>query len=139
MKSWKIILAGIAGAILFIVLGWLFYGVIWADAFQATNNSSIMREMDDMVTWAFVLSNLFNGFFVFLLLHWKKVSSLAEAMVTAFVAGFFIGSSVDLSYYSMTEMFYRFSGVLLDVILYSIIYALVGAVEFYILGLHKKN
>ena len=49
MKTNKILLGGIVGAVAFFFLGWLIWGVFLTDFMQANYDQSLMKAEDDMI------------------------------------------------------------------------------------------
>ena len=58
MMNTKTIVAGVIGGIVYFLLGWLIYGMLMSDFFEANSGSAtgVMRADDEMIMWALALA-----------------------------------------------------------------------------------
>ncbi len=134
----KLIIATLAGAVLYFLLGWVLYGILLMDFF--TNNSiqyeGLMKEMPDLIFM--FLSNLVMAFFLaFILDHWANKKSFAKGFTAGLFITFLIGLSFDLMFYSSMNI-YTPVALVVDVIVVSVMGGITGGVIGWILGSGKK-
>ncbi|MCG6190718.1 DUF1761 family protein [Maribellus maritimus] len=123
----KILRGTIFGGIAFFFLGWVVYGMLLADFMAAHSDASLNRPDDQMIWWAMILSNLVLGLLVTLVLKWSGATSIADGIKTGAIFGFLMGLTMDLMMYSMTTQ-YDLTVVFVDVIVYTILLAIIGLV-----------
>ncbi|PKP35869.1 MAG: hypothetical protein CVU00_00045 [Bacteroidetes bacterium HGW-Bacteroidetes-17] len=138
MKTNKILLGGIVAAVTFFFLGWLIYGMLLMDFMQSNSDQSMMKAEEDMVWWAMIVSNLASGFLLALLLYWTNTKSFADAVKVGGTIGLLMAFAVDLSFYSMSNMFFNFTPVIVDTIISAIMWSLAGIAAVWVMGLGKK-
>ena len=69
MNTKKVLLSGIAGGIVYFLLGWLIYGILLMDYMSANSSPGVMKSEDQMVWWALITSNLIYGILISYLLN----------------------------------------------------------------------
>ena len=140
MKTNKILLGGIVGSVLFLVTVGLGNLRISVKGFHHsfTYNSSVNRPMEDMIWWAMIVSNLGYGFMVSFVLNWANVINAATGAKLAIVIGFLLAVSIDMGYYAMTTMISNLTAVLVDIIVYIVMSAIIGATVGWVIGSGKK-
>jgi len=135
----KILKGTVFGGITFFFLGWLVYGMLLMDFMSANTNQCASRPDADMVWWAMIASNLALALFLTLVLKWSGAKGLIDGIKTGAIFGFLLGLSFDLSFYSMTTMYNNLMVVLVDVVVYTVLMAIVGAVIVLFWGKEKKD
>jgi hypothetical protein len=138
MKTNKILLGGIAGGIIFLLLGWLIYGVLLREFMMANSNQCAARPMQDMIWWAMILSNLAWGLVLSLVLSWSNTSTPGTGAKIAGITGMLFAASIDLNFYSMTTTISNVGLIAVDIVVYFAMSAIAGAVVALILGSGKK-
>lgn len=139
MKTKKILSGGLTAAILFFFLGWIIYGLLLADFMQNNFDQSIMKAEEDMVWWAMILSNLATGFLLAIILSWSNAKSFADGAKIGGITGILIALSVDLSFYSMSNMYNNLTAVFVDVIVVAVLWAIVGVAAVWVMGMVNKK
>jgi len=139
MKTNKILCGGIAGAVIFFFLGWLIYGILLSDFMLNNYDQSLSRAEEDMIWWAMILSNLASGLFLALILSWSNTLTIVEGAKKGAIIGFLLALSMDLSYYSMSTMFLSFTPVVVDIVIYTILWTITGAAVVWFMGLVKNK
>ncbi|HLF35991.1 MAG TPA: hypothetical protein VI583_17240 [Cyclobacteriaceae bacterium] len=134
MKTSKILLGGIAGGVAFFLLGWLIYGILLMDYSAANYNQCAMRPEEGMVWWALIISNLGYGFLFATVFGWSNIRGIAGGAKAGGIIGILVILSIDLGMYSMTTTFSRFSAVILDIFVYTVMSTIVGAVVALAMG-----
>lgn len=76
----RTLIGGIVGGVAFFFLGWLVYGILLLDFYNANGNQSINRPMEEMVWWALIASNLFSGFLVAIVFDWTNTIDVAAGI-----------------------------------------------------------
>lgn len=127
MKMNKILLGGIAAAITFFLLGWLIYGILLMDFMQNNYDQSLMKAEEDMIWWAMILSHLASGFLLAIVLNWTNTKTCTEGMKIGGIIGLLYALSIELSFYSMSNMYFSFTPVIVDAIVTGILWAIAGA------------
>ncbi len=139
MKANKIILGGITGGVASFLLGWLVYGVLLLDFWNANFNNCASRPMDEMVWWALILSNFTSGFLLALIFSWSNTKGwLAGAQIAGIVALFMI-ISYDLGFYAMSTMFNSLNTMIIDIVVGTVFTAIIGAIIGLVMGMGKKE
>ena len=139
MKTSKIILGGIAGAVAFFFLGWLVYGIILNDFMEANFNNCAARPMDDMVWWAIILSNLCMGFLIALVFAWANLKKVMNGVIIALILGFLVAASMDLSMYSMSTLFLGRKPLVVDIAVSTVLWGVVGFIVAFVMTYGKKD
>jgi hypothetical protein len=111
----RILIGGIVGGVAFFLLGWLVYGILLLDFYQANGNQSINRPMEEMVWWALMASNLLSGFLIAFVFDWTNTTDVVEGMKKGAILGFLMSASYDLSMFSMTTWFIGKRLVVVDI------------------------
>jgi hypothetical protein len=123
----KILRGSVFGGIVFFILGWLVYGILLKDFMAANSNNCAARPDTEMIWWAMILSNLFLGLLVTLVLKWSGAKSIVDGIKTGALFGLLFTLAMDLMMYSMTTM-YNFTALIVDVIVMAILIGIVGAI-----------
>jgi Na+/pantothenate symporter len=95
--------------------------------------------MEDMIWWAMILSNLAFGFLLSIILSWSNTKGLMAGAKVAGIIGILLSISIDLSYYSMSNMFSNVTAVCVDIIVFTIMSAITGVVISLVMGIGKKQ
>lgn len=133
----KILKGTIFGGIVYFFLGWLIYGILLADFSLANYNQCMNRPSAEMVWWAIILSNLIYALFLTLVLKWTGASGWLDGLKTGALFGLLLGVSTDLSFYSMTTMFNSIGAMVLDMLVMTVIAAILGTVIVLVWGKDK--
>lgn len=135
----KILIAGIAGGVIFFLLGWLVYGIILMDFMSANSGlpPALQKQMPDMLPLAF--ANLAWGFLYALVLgKWSGYLSIAQGATRGALLALLVALFLDLSMYATTTMFTT-SSLLADIIAMTVIGAVGGAAITWILSMRTNN
>ena len=139
MKTSKIVLGGIAGAVTFFLLGWLVYGILLKDYAAANYNQCAARPMEQMIWWAMILSNLAYGLLLSIVFSWSNMKGILVGAIVGGIIGLLIAISMDLSMYSMSTMFSNHTAVCVDIIAYTVMSAIGGLVVALVMGIIKEK
>lgn len=138
MDSKKIITGTLAGGITYFLLGWVIYGMLMKDYMASNYNNCAMKSEDQMIWWALIVSNFTSALFIALVLSWRNMSGFGAGLKTAAILGFLICLSWDLSFYSMSTMFYGGRVMAVDILVGTVFFALGGGVIGAVMGMGDK-
>ncbi len=138
MNTNKVLLGGIVGGLAFFLLGWLIYGMLLGDFMTAHGNQCAMRPMEEMIWWAIIASNVVGALLLAVILDWSNRTGLAEGAKVGAIIGLLLGLSMDLSFYSMSTLFLDLQGLIVDILIYTIMSAIAGAVIGWVMAMGKK-
>ena len=136
MSASKRITATLAGFVVFFILGFLFYGVLLVDFFNANGGSAsgVMRADTEMVWWALVLGNLFQAYLlVYVFGNWAQISSFGGGFKAGAVIGLIFGYGFDLTMYGTSNIM-NLTGTLVDPLVLGVMMGATGGVIGMILG-----
>lgn len=85
MKTKNFLTAGIVGGIIDFLLGWLFYGIIFADTFPQPEESS------QSMIFIFLGCITFGLFVSYIYTQWAQISTAATGAKAGAIIGLFIG------------------------------------------------
>jgi hypothetical protein len=140
MKTSKIILGGLVGTVSFFLLGWLVYGISLHNFTLNNYNNCASLPLENMGWSSLILSNLFMGFLVALAIDRTKVKTTLEGIIMSATLGFMIASAMDFSIYSMTTTFLNSKALMVDIVVETLLYSIVGfAVSLVMLSEKKKG
>ena len=138
MKTKKILLGGLAGGVTFFLLGWLIYGVLLMDYMTANSNQCASKPMGEMIFWALILSNLAYGFLIACVINWSNTTGVMSGVRIGAVVGFLFATSIDLSFYSMTNMYSNLTPLFVDIIVTIAITSVLGGVAAWVMAMVNK-
>ncbi len=124
----KILKGTIFGAIAFFFLGWLVWGILLMDFSMNNYNTEIYLPEDEMIWWAMIVSNLALALMYTLILKWAGAKTLVDGVKIAAIIGALYALSIDLGYYSMTNVILNLSAIVVDTLAYLVISAITGLI-----------
>lgn len=134
----KILRGTIFGGILYFFLGWLVYGIILMDFYSANTNQCANRPEGEMIWWAMILSALIVALLLTLILNWAKAKVVVDGLKTGAIFGLLYTAAMDLSMWSMTTMYSSIGLLLIEIVVNTIVYALVGMIIVLTWGKEKQ-
>jgi len=141
MSNNKILLAGLVGAIIAFLLGFIVYGNVLTDFFIENSGSAsgIMRADDEMQWVPMILGHITWGLlFAIISGRWANISTFVSGAKAGALLGFLIGTSFDLIQLGSTHIA-NLTGVVVDIIVMTILSAIVGGVVAWFLGRNKTT
>jgi hypothetical protein len=123
----KILRGTVFGGITYFFLGWLVWGILLMD-FMSANMNQCAARTDVMIWWAMIASALAAALLLTLILNWAKAKGVINGLFYGALFGLLYGSVVDLSSWSMTTMFNNFGVLIVDILLSTVVFAIVGLV-----------
>ena len=137
MLSSKTLIAGLVGAVVAFVLGYLTWGVLLMDYMSGQAVADIGRG-DEMLWWSMILGHLIWGIgFAYVLNNWAKAGNWSSGAMAGGILGLFIGGANGFIDYGANNVM-SMSGVIVDIIAMIIVSALTGAAIGVMLGMGKK-
>jgi hypothetical protein len=133
----RILRGTVFGGIVYFLLGWLVYGILLMDFFSANMNQCATKPGGDMTWWAMIVSNLATALLLTLILKWSGAKGIVDGLKTGAVFGILLTFSFDLSAWSMTTMYSNFGSLLVDIIVSTMILAVVGMIIVLLRGKEK--
>lgn len=134
MNTQKLALGGLAGGIIYFLLGYVFYELLLKDFFA---NNGMSANMDAMVWWAMIAGNLVAGLLLTYILSKAGVATPGRGATMGFIVGLLMGLSFDLIMYGLGQGISK-KGIAADVAVGAVMSAIAGAVIAWILGSGKK-
>ena len=138
-KLIRLIVASIAGCILFFFLGWLIYGVLLMDFYAAhtTQYEGLMREMPNLaaliiaqLTWSFLMAFIFQ--------RWAGVKNFSNGLLIGLLLSFLVILMGDLFFVASMKL-YDAPVIIVDIVINTAMGGLIGGVIGWILGMEKKK
>jgi membrane protein YqaA with SNARE-associated domain len=134
MNSQKFFFGGIVGGIVFFLLGYLVYGLLLKDYFDAHHSAGAV-DMSKMIWWALILGNLFSGFLMAYVLGKAKVSSAGGGAGVGFTFGLLMALSVELISHAIGRGMKDITGMAVHIIVYAVMSAIAGAIVGWVMGM----
>jgi hypothetical protein len=134
----KILRGTVFGGIAYFFLGWLIYGILLMDLYSANMNQCANKPAGDMAWWAIIASNLVVALFLTLFLKWSGAKSISGGLKTGALFGALYSLSIGLSFWSMTTMYLNFGFLVLDVIITTAVFAVLGLIIVLLWGREKE-
>lgn len=135
----KIIRGTLFGGIAYFLMGWLVWGILLMDFYAANFNQCSSRPEMEMIWWAMIVSNLTIALLLTLFLKWSGTKGIVDGLKTGALFGFLFSLSLDLGYYSMTTMFNNFTAIIVDVVVNTVVMAILGLVIVLTWGKEKTT
>lgn len=115
----KFLLAGLAGTIVYFLLGWLFYGILFTDIYPSNPDEQHLHMVFlGCLVHAFFISYIFN--------QWAGITNWMSGAQAAALIGFMTALSMNFFMYSNKA--FDFTPFALDVAITTVMSAITGAV-----------
>ena len=127
MNTSKFFIGGIAGGVIYFLLGYLIYGMLLANYMHSHSPmQGVDRSMDTLVYWALIVGNLLFGFAISYAVN-RGGASVTGGLATGFVIGFLFSAGFDFTMYATSHSI-SLHQVAADVAAFTVISAIAGAV-----------
>ena len=126
MKAKNFIISGLVGGIVDFLLGWLFYGIIFADFFPQP------EETPNMLALIFLGCITFGLFLAYVYLKWAQIATAASGAKAGVIIGFFMGlyfNFFNMAMHSDATIQMFIMDVAISIVMTAIIGAIIGAVN----------
>ncbi len=129
MNSKKFLIGGLAGGVVFFLLGWLLYGMLLMDFMMQHSNTSTgaFRAEADMIWWAMVVGNLVMGFLLSYVLNKANVAGAMAGATTGAIVMLLMVTAIDCILYAQLNL-WDTTAMIVDILVSTVIGAIVGAV-----------
>ena len=138
MKN-NFLLAVLAGSAIAFFGGWFIFGVLFSDYYMSnTNEAAKALIKSEPEIWAIAIGNIAWTFLITYVLQKTASTNFAKGFITSLWVSLLIILVFDLSIYAFWNI-YNFGFVVVDVIISSVFWGIVGSVSGAILGMKKKT
>ena len=124
----KVLVGGLIGGVVFFLLGWLTYGMALRTMMTENTMPGIGRADEEMNLAFLVIGHLAFGFLMAYLLNKANSHSFASGATIGAVIGFLFSVAFDFIMYATTNYYTTMTGIFVDIIVSTVLVALVGGV-----------
>jgi hypothetical protein len=139
MNSQKFIVGGIVGGIIYLILGWVLYGMLLKEFMSANLYAGQMKPDSETIWWALIVGQLAGGFLLAYVLGKAGANSAGSGAAVGFIVGLLVCLSFDITLYGVSNMIASLKGLAADVAVSAVISAIAGAGVGWVLGMSKKT
>lgn len=135
----RLILATLAGGVIFFLLGWLVFGILLMDFYQAniTEYPGLWKEMPNLVLIA--LANLVFAFLLaFIFQRWAGITTFGRGFLSGLLVTVLIMLVFDIWMFAGMNLF-KPVVLVVDVLVNTLMGGIVGGVIGWILGTGRKK
>lgn len=136
MKSSKFFAGGIIAAVVYFLLGYLFYGVLFKNFFD---QNGMATDMSKFTWWAMILSTIAIGFLIAYVLSIAGVTSMGKGFAIGLIVGLLLELYIDLGMYAMGQSMMNSVAIAVDVVITAVISSLAGIAVGMVYGTGKKE
>jgi hypothetical protein len=136
MDTNKILVAGLVGGIVAFILGFLIYGLAMASFFEsnAGSASGVMRGDGEMMWIPMIIGHLSLGLlFAYIFGKWANISTFTTGAQGGAVIGLLMGLGYNMINLGSTHIM-NTTGAIVDVVITTIMSAIIGGVVALMLG-----
>ncbi len=130
----KTIIAALVGAIVTFLLGYVVWGLLLGDYYAANTVQYPGLNIDPPRLWAIFVSNLAGCLLLSWLFSSLGVNNFATGFQRAALIFFLFSLSIDMMWFALMNFFSNYTIILLDVVVTSLVWAIVGGVIALMLG-----
>ena len=126
----KFFVGSLLAGILLFLLGFLFYGLLFASYLESVSTMqapAVMRPMEAMYWPGLIVGNLLSGCLLTYVFLKTKTITIMSGLLTGAILGFLISAGVDCTIYGTTYMF-KLKGLIADVAISTTMMAITGAI-----------
>jgi hypothetical protein len=135
----RLIIATLVGGIVSFFLGWLIFGVLLMNYYEAntTQYAGLMREMPNNII-LIIIANLANAFLLaFIFQRWAGIKTIVKGLLGGMLVTFLIILSMD--FYLLAWMnLYTPTSIIVDIIVNTAFGGIIGGIIGWVLGFQKK-
>jgi len=139
MGNNKILLAGFIGAVTLFLLGFIVYGMLMGE-FMATNAGApgVNKPMEEISFAWLVVGNLASGLLLAVIYgKYANITTASAGLQAGAMIGFLMALGVDSAMFATTNL-YNMKAMLADIVMWTIMSAITGAVVAAVLGRNTK-
>ena len=141
MDTKKFLTGTLVGGIAFFFLGYLIYGMALMNFMSSHAGSAmgVQKSMEEFKWWALILGNLSSAALLsYIFLKWAHISSFASGATAAAVVGFFASMGFDMVMFATSNLM-DLTGIVVDILAFTVMNAVVGGIIGAVLGMGKKS
>jgi hypothetical protein len=130
------ILATLVGFVVLFLLGWLLYGFLLMDFYQANSGSAtgVMRTDDEMVWWSLIVGNIMQAYLlVYIFGKWANINTFSGGLKAGLIIGLITGFAYNLMMYGTSNLS-NLTAALVDPFVSATMLAVAGGVIGWMLG-----
>lgn len=131
----RTLLAGLATAVASFLLGWLVYGILLRDYYDANtaDYEGLMKKMPHM--GGLIVMNLASGLLIAWVMSGMGVRSAMAGLLPGAIFGFLYTLAVDMTFWSFMNMYMNKMVVIVDLVVGTVFTAVLAAVAGWVLGM----
>ena len=130
----KMIIAALVGAIVTFMLGYVVWGLLLGDYYAANTVQYPGLNIDPPRLWAMFISNLAGCFLLSWIFTTTGVNNFAAGFQRAAFIFFLLSVLNDMMWYSLMNFFSNYSIIAIDIVVTTLLWAIVGGVISTVLG-----
>ena len=133
MNFKTLITRGVMATVMYFLLGWLVFANLFADYFNSHMGPGTCanRPQDQILIWSMFVSCLGYGFLLSFVFSRSGIHSFRQGLITGAVTGFLYACAVNFNLYATTTT-WTMEGIIADIIIFTIISAIIGAAVSFI-------
>lgn len=140
----RLLVAGITGAVISMIVGWLIWGMLLANYFASTLSpvGKTVIASEPRFLPLTVAQLAFGFFYAFIFVRWAGVRTLTSGLFAGAVIGFFIALTGDLmndAFMTNIHVGANTPVMLVDIACATVLGACIGAGEGLVLGIMSKS
>jgi len=122
----RLLLGTVVGAVVFTLLGYLAYGIVFADFFANNGGSATGVQRDPFDFVSLVAGQVVFGALLTMILIWASAANVMQGVKVAFVTGLLFFLAIDLTMYATTNI-QNLTASLVDPVIGGFLFAFAGA------------
>ena len=126
MITQRLLLGTVVGAVVFTLLGYLAYGIVFADFFANNGGSATGVQRDPFDFVSLVAGQVVFGALLTMILIWASAANVMQGVKVAFVTGLLFFLAIDLTMYATTNI-QNLTASLVDPVIGGFLFAFAGA------------
>lgn len=126
MITQRLLLGTVVGAVVFTLLGYLAYGIVFADFFANNGGSATGVQRDPFDFVSLVAGQVVFGALLTMILIWASAANVMQGVKIAFVTGLLFFLAIDLTMYATTNI-QNLKASLVDPVIGGFLFACAGA------------
>ena len=139
MDAKKFAIGTLAGGVAFFLLGWLLYGILFMNYFEANAGSATGVSKESMNMVALFLGNLaMAALYTLIFLRWANISTFMGGLKAGALIGLLVALGLDLTMFGTTNLM-TLNGMVMDVVVSTVMSAIAAGVIGWVLGMGKKE
>lgn len=126
------LIGGVLGGVVLFLLGWLIYGIIFADSMSG---QACMRAHDDLNLIMIGLGNVLTGLMLaYIYSKWATISTFMGGAMAALVIGLLMYGGMSFLMYGTMTIYADIKSVLMDIVMSTVMLAIAGGVVGWWMG-----